>query len=252
MLEDTTPSTENALQSTDPEDLPLDEECRMSNDEAPRLSDLQHHPLNEESPMSTDNVLRFTNLHEFAIGEVHSSFMNDEVLQISFDMESDDVECILSPNALNMSDDEIMFRDRESVIHIAFADTETTIFDDLIIEKVATHDDVECILSPLPLVDADFTTFDESDAELQNDAIIQNELTASTDVEIKHIAPSSLESPESFGNKENAENFDDVEKMASGKRKDNFFVDTSTTKTIEDMNSSSSSAFLRSALSPTN
>ena len=258
---------------------PADEEATSSiNDVSPQFTDLEDVSLDEEAvAMSYDDlerdVLRFTNLQDLAIQELHSSFSNDEVLQISFDtMESDDVECILSPNALNMSDDETMFRDRESVVHIPFTDTKTTTFNeidaelpngpiihevltassDLLIEKVATHEDVECILSPLPLVDTGFTAFDESDTALPNDAIIQNELTAFTDVESKHIAPSSPESPESLGNKENAENYDDVEKMAFGKRKNSFFVDTSTTKVVEDMISSSSSAFLRSALSPTN
>ena len=282
-------TNDDSSQFTDPEDVSLDEEfVAMGYSKLPQLDDLQELPTpsTEKSLQHADmieasrfddlndlerDVLRFTNLQELAIEELHSSFRNDKALQISFDtMESDDVECILSPNALNMSDDEIMFRDRESVVHIPFTDTETTTFNeidaellnrpttheiltassDLIIEKVATNEDVECILSPLPLVDTDFTAFDESDTEFPNDAIIRKELNVFTDVESNHIAPSSLEPPESLGNKENAENYDDVEKMAFGKRKNSFCVDTSTTKVVEDMNSSS--AFLRSALSPTN
>jgi len=84
MIEDTTPSTDNALQSTNPEDRPLDEEGRMSNDEAPRFGDL--------TDLERD-VLRFTNLQELAIKELHSSFMKDKVLQVSADIERDDVDC---------------------------------------------------------------------------------------------------------------------------------------------------------------
>jgi hypothetical protein len=108
---------------------------------------------------------------------------------------------------------------------------------DLQIEKGATHEDIECILSPLPLSEVDADVFQDSE-------VMQRDVTGSTDIDIERVAPLSLESPDSLLNKEN---FDEVT------RTDSFFVDTSTpTKALEEMDSKPSPAFPRSVLSPTN
>ncbi len=244
------------------ESLPLNEEANAcSNNEtlqSPALSTYyaEEDLVMDEEHFSTiiDEVLQKNDSKELPILQENVLASDDDfpdfnvMQEISFDEESDDVECILSPHAFKFDDEEPMFRDRDPMAHFTFAKTGITNFDendkstsnDLIVHEVHTTPsnlqiemtvsdvDVECTLSPLASEDTD-TNSSESDSDSEDEFLV----------------PTPPKSPE---NKENLE-----KNQGFGTQKDKFFVDTSTpAKGLEDMNLPWSPAFPRTVLSPTN
>ena len=231
-----------------------------------------------ETTLMTDSALGLTNLGELTTDKGYYSTIIDEALQksdskelpilekgipitnddfpefnvmqeISFDDESDDVECILSPHAFKFEQEDTTCWDRNPVIHVPFAKINTsksngsnkelltgsivnkilTIPSNLQIEMAVTNEDLECILSPAPTDETEPSLFDKNGIG-----------------EIERLA---LSSPKSPMNKENL----DEKIVFGGTHKDEFYLNTSDhTKALDEINLSWSTAFPRTVLSPTN